>query len=86
MVQSISIEDNILFGEPKDKEWYENAIKLCELDEDLKHLKYKDKTLIGEKGVKINDSMKIWISLARAVYADREIILMDNFLTALPLH
>lgn len=49
-------------------------------------MKLKDETLIGDKGLKINESLKTWISLARAVYADKDIIFMDNFLTALAPH
>jgi len=69
-----------------DPERYKTALRICQLNDDLKNYKYRDKTLIGDKGIKINESMKTRIALAWAVFADREIILMDNFLTSLAPH
>lgn len=42
--------------------------------------------MIGDKGVKINESMKTRIGIAWAVFADWEIIIMDNFCSALAPH
>lgn len=67
-----------------DPQKYKTTLKLCHLTEDIEKLKFGDLTLIGEKGMKITESLKTRISLARSVYADRDILLMDNFLTAIP--
>jgi len=63
---------------------YHQTLKLCHLKEEIDKLKFGDETLIGDKGLKITESFKTRISLAWSVYADWDILLMDNFLTALP--
>lgn len=66
-----------------DKEKYVQTIKLCELTNDLKILGAGDLTEIGEKGINLSGGQKARVSLARAVYADREIYLMDDPISAL---
>jgi ABC-type bacteriocin/lantibiotic exporter with double-glycine peptidase domain len=55
----------------------------CCLERDLEILPKGDQTEIGERGVNLSGGQKARISLARAVYADRDIILMDDPISAL---
>ena len=43
----------------------------------------KDETEIGEKGINLSGGQKARVSLARAVYADRDLVLLDDPISAL---
>jgi ABC-type bacteriocin/lantibiotic exporter with double-glycine peptidase domain len=79
----MSIRDNILFGKPLDKARYINTIVACQLEKDLEILPAGDMTEIGEKGINLSGGQKARVSLACAVYADSDIILMDDPISAL---
>ena len=82
-IQNKTIRDNILFGEPLDEERYNKTLELCELTSDLEVLPGGDLTEIGEKGINLSGGQKARVSIARAVYAQRDIILLDDPLSAL---
>ena len=79
----MTIRDNILFGSPFDEERYFECIQLCELTRDLEILPAGDFTEIGEKGINLSGGQKARVSLARALYSDNDIFLMDDPLAAL---
>lgn len=81
-----TIRENIVFGEDFDREKYEETINICELARDLEILPNGDQTEIGEKGINLSGGQKARIGLARAVYADREAVLMDDPISALDAH
>lgn len=82
-IQNKTIRDNILFGLPMDEKWYNETIELCELESDLEILPGGDLTEIGEKGINLSGGQKARVSLARAVYSNRDIVLMDDPISAL---
>lgn len=53
------------------------------MERDLEILPAGDMTEIGEKGINLSGGQKARISLARAVYADHDIIIMDDPISAL---
>lgn len=77
------MRDNILFGLPYDEKKYKNILKICELIIDIKMLPAGDKTEIGERGINLSGGQKQRISIARILYADTDIILIDDALSAL---
>lgn len=79
----MTIRDNILFGQPLDKERYVDAVRLCELESDLCIFPAGDQTEIGEKGINLSGGQKARVSLARAVYQNKDIYLMDDPISAL---
>ncbi|XP_036607744.1 multidrug resistance-associated protein 9 [Trichosurus vulpecula] len=81
-----NMRENILFGEKFDSQRYQRAVKVCGLQQDLKNLPYGDLTEIGERGLNLSGGQKQRISLARAVYANREIYLLDDPLSAVDAH
>ncbi|XP_074149416.1 ATP-binding cassette sub-family C member 12 isoform X1 [Sminthopsis crassicaudata] len=81
-----NMRENILFGEKFDRQRYQHALKVCGLQQDLKNLPYGDLTEIGERGLNLSGGQKQRISLARAVYADREVYLLDDPLSAVDAH
>uniref|UniRef100_A0A8C9WC66 ATP-binding cassette sub-family C member 5 n=1 Tax=Scleropages formosus TaxID=113540 RepID=A0A8C9WC66_SCLFO len=80
-----TLRDNILMGEPFDKERY-RAIKACSLQPDLDILPCGDMTEIGERGLNLSGGQKQRISLARAVYSNKDIYLLDDPLSAVDAH
>ncbi|KAG7661663.1 uncharacterized protein J8A68_004816 [[Candida] subhashii] len=81
-VQNDTVKDNILFGEEFDQAKYNRVIYSCSLEADLEILPAGDRTEIGERGITLSGGQKARINLARAVYADRDIILLDDVLSA----
>ncbi|KAG0255134.1 hypothetical protein DFQ27_006425 [Actinomortierella ambigua] len=81
-----TVRNNILFGLKYDKERYFNVIKACALTPDFKMLIDGDKTLIGEKGINLSGGQKQRISIARAVYANADVYIFDDPLSAVDAH
>ncbi|XP_043470081.1 probable multidrug resistance-associated protein lethal(2)03659 isoform X1 [Leptopilina heterotoma] len=77
-----SIRQNILFGRPMEKKRYETVINVCQLDHDIAMFPDRDQTLIGEKGMTLSGGQRARINLARAVYAEADIYLLDDPLSA----
>ena len=85
-IQNQTIKENIIFGLPFDEQKYLICKKLSCLDDDLKILKHGDETMIGDKGINLSGGQKARLSLARALYADKEIYLFDDILAAVDAH
>ena len=82
-IQNKTIKENVLFGLPYESKRYLETIKACQLISDLETLPAGDATEIGEKGINLSGGQKARISLARAVYANVDIVLMDDPISAL---
>lgn len=76
---SESIKDNIIFGEPYDDARYRQVIHACGLTTDLTLFEDGDQTEIGEKGITMSGGQKARVTLARAVYSDTAIVLLDGW-------
>lgn len=85
-IQSGSIRDNILYGKPMDKAGYDKAIKACALDKDINNFDHGDLTEIGQRGLNLSGGQKQRIQLARAVYNDADIYLLDDPFSAVDAH
>ena len=81
-----TIRNNILFGQNLDSQKYNETIEICQLARDLSILPGGDLTQIGEKGINLSGGQKARVSIARAVYANHDIVLMDDPLSALDAH
>ncbi|VVC32373.1 Hypothetical protein CINCED_3A009972 [Cinara cedri] len=81
-ILSGSILDNILFHSPMDKQRYKQVIKACALKNDLEHFPYGDRTIVGERGVTLSGGQRARINLARAIYKQADIYLLDDPLSA----
>lgn len=77
-----TIRSNILFGKEMNPQKYERVIKACALKRDLELLPDGDLTLIGDRGATLSGGQKARVSLARAVYQDADIYLLDDPLSA----
>jgi len=81
-IQHGTIRDNILFGKPLDEDKYKQVLFACCLERDLEILEFGDLTEIGEAGINLSGGQRQRISLARAVYSDADIYLLDSPLSA----
>ena len=79
----MTIRDNILFGKPFDKRNYIETVVACQLEPDLEIMPAGEFSEIGEKGINLSGGQKARVSLARAVYQDADIVLMDDPISAL---
>ncbi|KAI1199553.1 P-loop containing nucleoside triphosphate hydrolase protein [Nemania serpens] len=85
-IQNASVRQNILFGKDMDREWYKEVIKACALQPDLDMLPDGDATEIGERGITVSGGQKQRLNIARAIYFDADIVLMDDPLSAVDAH
>ncbi|CAG2240979.1 ABCC1 [Mytilus edulis] len=81
-IQNCTLQDNILFGNDMEQDKYHQVIDACALQPDLDILPAGDSTEIGEKGINLSGGQKQRVSLARAVYHDTDIYLLDDPLSA----
>ena len=82
-ILSTTVRENVLFGLPFDRDRYERVLDACCLRPDLKQWPAGDLTEIGERGVTMSGGQKQRVSVARAVYANVDIVLFDDILSAL---
>ncbi|PAA84817.1 hypothetical protein BOX15_Mlig013722g1 [Macrostomum lignano] len=85
-IQNLTVRDNILFGRDFDQTRYDEALRACQLEKDLQLLTAGDATEIGERGINLSGGQKQRVSLARAVYQDSDIYLLDDPLAAVDSH
>lgn len=85
-IQNASLKENVLFGKPYKSRWYNEVIDACALRPDLGILPAGDLTEIGERGITLSGGQKQRLNIARAIYFDADIILMDDPLSAVDAH
>ena len=85
-VFSGTIRENILFGQPHDEQKYTRVIEACALTEDIQRFPDYDQTVVGERGEVLSGGQKARVSLARAVYADADLYLLDDPLSAVDVN
>ena len=79
----MTVRNNILFGLPFDERRYVEALMACKLEPELARMSAGDCTELGERGVNLSSGQKARISLCRAVYANTDILLMDDPVSSL---
>ncbi|NXL86149.1 MRP3 protein, partial [Alectura lathami] len=85
-IQNATLKDNILFGQPLNEQKYQNVLEACALKTDLEVLPGGDQTEIGEKGINLSGGQRQRVSLARAVFSNSDIYLLDDPLSAVDSH
>ncbi|XP_071820673.1 ATP-binding cassette sub-family C member 4-like isoform X2 [Apostichopus japonicus] len=77
-----TVRQNILFGEDYDAEKFDRITNVCCLDKDLAGFPDSDLTMIGERGITLSGGQKARVSLARALYSEADVFLLDDPLSA----
>ncbi|KAM4852275.1 ATP-binding cassette sub-family C member 2 [Thomomys bottae] len=85
-IQNGTIKDNILFGSEFNEQKYNQVLEACALLPDLEILPGGDMAEIGEKGINLSGGQKQRVSLARAVYQNADIYILDDPLSAVDAH
>ncbi|KAM4844750.1 ATP-binding cassette sub-family C member 3 [Thomomys bottae] len=85
-IQNCTLQENVLFGRAMDPKRYQQALETCALKTDLEMLPGGDQTEIGEKGINLSGGQRQRVSLARAVYSDADVFLLDDPLSAVDSH
>lgn len=85
-IQSGNIEENVLFGSPMDKAKYKNVLHACSLKKDLELFSHGDQTIIGDRGINLSGGQKQRVQLARALYQDADVYLLDDPFSAVDAH
>ncbi|THZ15415.1 ABC multidrug transporter-like protein [Aureobasidium pullulans] len=85
-IQNATVKENITFGKPFDQEWYDAVVDACALRPDLDMLPNGDLTEIGERGITVSGGQKQRLNIARAIYFNADIVLMDDPLSAVDAH
>ncbi|OCT79575.1 ATP-binding cassette sub-family C member 10 [Xenopus laevis] len=81
-IQFATIRENILFGKEFNEKLYQDVVEACALNDDLSILPSGDQTEVGENGVTLSGGQKARLALARAVYQDKDMYLLDDPLAA----
>ncbi|NXG68980.1 MRP7 protein, partial [Baryphthengus martii] len=81
-IQFTTVRENILFGREYNARLYEEVVEACALSDDLNILPAGDQTEVGENGVTLSGGQKARLALARAVYQEKELYLLDDPLAA----
>ncbi|XP_054850774.1 multidrug resistance-associated protein 1-like isoform X1 [Eublepharis macularius] len=85
-IQNATLKENIVFGREVKESQYKRVVEACALLPDLEIFPSGDRTEIGEKGVNLSGGQKQRVSLARAVYCNADIYLLDDPLSAVDAH
>ncbi|KAF2069971.1 hypothetical protein CYY_008709 [Polysphondylium violaceum] len=81
-----TLRENILFGKEYDEEKYQKVLDVCALKRDIELFPAGDMVEIGERGVNLSGGQKQRVSIARAVYSDSDIYILDDPLSAVDAH
>ncbi|KAJ3322956.1 hypothetical protein HDV06_002615 [Boothiomyces sp. JEL0866] len=78
-----TIRGNIVFNNEFNQERFDAILEATGLDKDMKQFPAGANTGIGEKGVNLSGGQKARVSLARAMYQDTDIVILDDPISAL---
>ena len=78
-----TIRNNISFGKCFNHSIFDQVVKLCRLHKDIERLESMDHTVVSESFLEGKEQLKHKISLARAVYSNSDIYVIDDILTCL---
>jgi ABC-type transport system involved in cytochrome bd biosynthesis fused ATPase/permease subunit len=81
-IQNMSLRDNILFGKNMNEQRYKSVLSACALLPDIASFDGGDNVEIGERGIGLSGGQKQRVALARAVYADTDVMILDDPLSA----
>lgn len=79
-----TIYNNIAFSNPTaSREEVFKAMKFAQLDKVVKEFPKKEKTIVGERGVRLSGGEKQRVSIARAILANKEVLVLDEATSSL---
>ncbi|PKU86433.1 putative ABC transporter C family member 15 [Dendrobium catenatum] len=85
-IQTGTIIQNVLFGKEMESSWYKEVIEGCALDRDIKLWADGNLTVVGERGMNLSGGQKQRIQMARAIYSNSNVFLLDDPFSAVDAH
>ena len=85
-ILNTTLRENVIFGNEMEEDKYNRCLDDAALRPDLEILKDGDMTEIGERGITLSGGQKARVSLARALYSDHNLILLDDIFSAVDSH
>ncbi|KAK9090191.1 hypothetical protein Sjap_023368 [Stephania japonica] len=85
-IQTGTIQENVLFGKDMDAKFYADVLNGCALNRDVEMWTNGDKTVVGERGINLSGGQKQRVQLARAIYSDSDVYLLDDPFSAVDAH
>lgn len=85
-LQNGTLQENVVFGQEYDDEWYHEVLDACALAKDIEQMPLGHATEVGERGISLSGGQKARVSLARAIYSRADIYIFDDVLSAVDEH
>lgn len=85
-IQTGTVRDNVLFGKDMNKDFYKEVLEGCALNQDIEIWVDGDLTVVGERGMNLSGGQKQRIQLARAVYSNSDVYILDDPFSAVDAH
>ena len=77
-IMNSSIKENIIMGREFNQELYESVLKCCCLKDDLNSMPNNDDNIVSDRGTTLSGGQKSRIALARVLYSQFDIYLLDD--------
>lgn len=77
-ILNTTVRENILFGQPMNTQRYYRVISACQLTKDLESMPSNELSEVGERGTALSGGQRARVALARALYANKDIYLLDD--------
>ncbi|KAL9643549.1 hypothetical protein ABK040_010162 [Willaertia magna] len=85
-IRNCTVKENILFGLSYNEELYKKALYCSNFEEDTESMKQKSETLIGERGINLSGGQKTRLALARAIYSNANVFILDDIFSAVDIY
>lgn len=85
-LQNGTLQENVVFGQEFDQDWYKEVLDACALTKDIEQMPMGHATEVGERGISLSGGQKARVSLARAIYSRADIYILDDVLSAVDEH
>ncbi|XP_077229019.1 putative ABC transporter C family member 15 isoform X2 [Tasmannia lanceolata] len=85
-IQTGSVRENVLFGKKLERNFYEEVLEACALNRDIEIWGDGDLSVVGERGMNLSGGQKQRIQIARAIYSDSDVYLLDDPFSAVDAH
>lgn len=82
-LRNVSIRNNIIAHSGDDEKRYDAVLRACLLDEDMLQIPGGDSARAGSDGINLSGGQKQRIALARAIYSQRPVLVLDDVFSAL---